>query len=142
MSSASRESQKFLKAFAAYRRVLNFVVSFKPHYAVFSMEKADQDTASNLCSDASGKFCAEDPDGPGPITGREVLAEDVRQLCIHEIYKKVQPRDDPASSKLPANIASMKANVLEATARAAGWVEYAAEYWSYVELFAERCPPE
>merc|ERR1719204_713441 len=92
MSSASQESLRFLQEFAKKRRKLNEVMSFTPHYAVFGVE-SDQMTASGLCSDSNGRYCAEDPDGPGPVTGKDVLEEDVRQLCIHELYKKARSSD-------------------------------------------------
>merc|ERR1719461_2809493 len=79
-------------------------------------------TATNLCSDSTGKFCAEDPDGNGPITGRMVLQEDVRQLCIHDKYKRTMgttPTTEGGASPV---------------------IEYAAEYWDYIERYIERCP--
>merc|ERR1719288_662365 len=123
MSSASRESQKFLKDFAPKRRTLNNVVAFTPHYAVFGMDSGDQVTAGNLCSDPSGKYCAEDPDGPGPITGKDVLEENVRQQCIHDSYKKEGRNEEFSSMPIQK-------------------VEYAEEFWNYIEKFLERCPME
>jgi len=119
MSAASRESLKFLKEFAPKRRTLNRVLSFQPHFAIFGMDSADQMTAGSLCSDRTGKYCAEDPDGPGPVTGRDVLDEDLRQLCIHDIYKKT------AKKSVPEGVHK---------------VEYAAEFWDYIERFPDRCP--
>lgn len=121
MSSASKESLKFLKDFAPKRRSLNRVLSFSPHYAVFGMDSADQVTANSLCSDRTGKYCAEDPDGPGPVTGRDVLDENVRQLCIHDMYKKSR-----SSNKIHSDTAPV--------------AKYAAEFWDYIEKFSERCP--
>jgi len=121
MSSASRESLKFLKDFAKTRRTLNDVMSFQPHYAVFSMAKGDPSVTTGLCLDSTGKFCAEDPDGAGPRTGRDVLLEDVRQLCLHEKYKKQRKTRD--------------VNLEGATE-----VWYAAEFWNYIEKLLDRCP--
>eukprot|EP00420_Gonyaulax_spinifera_P031742 CAMPEP_0197887670 /NCGR_PEP_ID=MMETSP1439-20131203/19544_1 /TAXON_ID=66791 /ORGANISM="Gonyaulax spinifera, Strain CCMP409" /LENGTH=481 /DNA_ID=CAMNT_0043507521 /DNA_START=25 /DNA_END=1470 /DNA_ORIENTATION=- len=118
MSSGSSLSMKFLKDFAPKRRTLNEVMAFQPHYAVFSMSAADSSEYGSLCWDNSGQYCAEDPDGSGPITGRDVLNEDVRQLCIHEMYKKSR-----SSTMVPADEK----------------VEYAEEYWSYIEKFVDRC---
>merc|ERR1719446_403458 len=87
MSSASHESNMFLKEFASKRRALNQVMSFNPHYAVMSMDGGDPGVFQGLCSDDTGRYCAEDPDGAGDVTGKDVLDEDVRQLCIHEISK-------------------------------------------------------
>merc|ERR1719327_1686190 len=88
MSSGSRESMRFLKEFSPKRKALNEAVKFVPHFHVFSMQSATD--YNNLCTATDAKFCAEDPDGSGPITGRDVLDEDVRQLCIHEMTKASQ----------------------------------------------------
>jgi len=122
MSSASQESLKFLKEFASKRRTLNEVVIFQPHYAVFGMDGSDPQIYNQLCSDDSGQFCAEDPDGAGPVTGKEVLAENVRQLCIHMVHKVA--RTSSQNLRLGAT----------------GVVEFAAKYWDYIERLMESCP--
>merc|ERR1712137_428119 len=116
MSSGSMESMHFLSEFASKRRALNHAVSFTPHYHVFSMSSTKD--YNDLCTDVDAKYCAEDPDGPGPITGAMVLAEDVRQLCIHELTKVA--RTD--------------------TIKDLHIVEYAEKFWNYVERLAEDCP--
>lgn len=121
MSSASRESLKFLKEFAPKRRVLNEVMIFQPHYAVFGMSQSDPGVYNDLCSDSTGEYCAEDPDGAGPITGKMVLEEDVRQLCIHEMTKV------PRTS-------------LEDIQAGSPMVEYAEKFWDYIEKLLDRCP--
>jgi hypothetical protein len=118
MSSASAESLKFLREFTPKRRVLDKVVQFKPHYAVFGVDSKSPDVYNELCTDETGKYCAEDPDGAGPITGKMVLIEDVRQLCIHDAYKATQVSTQPG---VPP-------------------VEYAREFWDYIEHFLEECP--
>merc|ERR1719221_1371955 len=77
---------------------------------------------SHLCSDTSGQYCAEDPDGAGPITGQDVLAENVRQLCIHEVSKV--PRKSVNSEK-----AGLENGVM-----------FAEHFWGYVEQFLDNCP--
>jgi len=119
MSSGSSDSLQFLKEFSEKRKTLNEVMRFQPHYAVFSMASSDPAVYQGLCSDTTGNFCAEDPDTAGDITGKDVLEEDVRQLCIHELTKK--SRSTESRSKAPA-------------------VEYAEEYWNYVKQFESACP--
>jgi hypothetical protein len=109
------ESMKFLKEFAEKRRKLNKVITFQPHYAVFGIEGNSPSVSNQLCSDSTGQYCAEDPDGAGPVTGKDVLEENVRQLCIHDLYK-VNP--DGASSR----------------------VRYSEEFWDYMEHFMVNCP--
>jgi len=128
MSSASQESLKFLRQFAPNRRMLNGVLAFNPHYAVFGMEKGAAGTVGSLCSDERGRYCAEDPDGDGPITGLEVLNEDVRQLCLHDLTKVAAVQHGPS---IPAN---MPPSVLPLQ------VEYSAQFWDYIENFMNECP--
>jgi len=121
MSSGSLASMKFLKEFSPKRKVLNEVVKFRPHYAVFSVPSSDPSIYRDLCSDSSGQFCAEEPDSTGLVTGKDVLEEDVRQLCIHEMTKVVRTSLNDLSAGKTA-------------------VEYAEKYWDYVEKFADECP--
>jgi hypothetical protein len=112
---------KFLKEFARRRRILNEVLIFQPHYAVFGMDSNDPGVYNDLCSDETGKYCAEDPDGAGPITGKQVLDEDVRQLCLHELSKvpRTSYKDLQAGKQM---------------------VEYAAKFWDYIERLPDQCP--
>jgi len=121
MSSGSRESLQFLKEFAPKRRKLNEVMRFHPHFHVFSMPSSEPAIYQELCSDTTGQYCAEDPDASGSITGKDVLEEDVRQMCIHELTK-----------------VSTHGGQHEGHEHAP--VEYAAPFWDYLEKFQERCP--
>mmetsp|Transcript_44409 Transcript_44409/g.125715 ORF Transcript_44409/g.125715 Transcript_44409/m.125715 type:complete len:494 (-) Transcript_44409:114-1595(-) len=130
MSSGSATSLNFLKEFSPKRRMLNEVLMFQPHFAVFSMDRdncvnsahpSEPSRCRDLCSNDTGEFCTEDPDGPGPITGRQVLDENLRQACIHE------------KSKVP------RTSLID-TALGKPYVEYAEKYWNYIEKFADRCP--
>mmetsp|Transcript_45430 Transcript_45430/g.140813 ORF Transcript_45430/g.140813 Transcript_45430/m.140813 type:complete len:458 (+) Transcript_45430:2-1375(+) len=122
MSSASRESNRFLQEFSSKRKALNEKVKFVPHYHIFSMESSAD--YNELCADASANFCAEDPDGSGPITGKMVLDEDVRQLCIHDLTKvKREDLDIGALHENPAGV-----------------MEYAEKFWDYVEQMLVKCP--
>jgi hypothetical protein len=120
MSAGSRESQKFLKDFARARETLNEVVAFTPHYHVFGTNP-EMGGYSGLCSDESAKYCATDPDASGPVSGKDVLDEDVRQLCIHEQTKVARSR---------VNELTKKEHV----------VFYAKQWWDYVERLPEKCP--
>lgn len=121
MSSGARTSMKFMKEFASRRKALNEVVQFVPHYVVFSMPKTDPGVYQRLCSDTSGSYCTEDPDGSGDVTGKDVLEEDVRQLCIHSLTKVERNTYDDLKA----------GNTV---------VEYAAKYWDYIEKFGDDCP--
>eukprot|EP00812_Abedinium_dasypus_P009397 NODE_308_length_1682_cov_751.038722.p1 GENE.NODE_308_length_1682_cov_751.038722~~NODE_308_length_1682_cov_751.038722.p1 ORF type:complete len:486 (-),score=197.53 NODE_308_length_1682_cov_751.038722:225-1574(-) len=118
MSSGSMDSMRFLSDFAPKRRALGHSVSFVPHYHIFAM--ASTRDYNDLCTDVSAQFCAEDPDGPGPVTGAMVIAEDMRQLCIHEITKV--------------------ARTTETLDQGTHIVEYAEKFWHYVERIPDYCP--
>jgi len=121
MSSASSESLKFLRSFAPKRRILNQVLRYQPHFTVFSMGSGGSaQTTSKLCTDQTGKFCAEDPDGDGPVQGKDVLEEDLRQLCLHDRTKVPSRSREYQDHKTPP--------------------EFADKYWSYIEQFQNRCP--
>jgi hypothetical protein len=121
MSSASGESLKFLKQFAPRRKVLNQVIKFQPHFTVFSMgQGGSPQTINRMCSDSSGRYCAEDPDGDGPVSGKDVLEEDLRQLCLHTKTRVAGRTNDI---------------IMAGDAKP----EYAEQYWAYIEKFAERC---
>jgi len=121
MSSASQESNRFLQEFAPTRKRLMNALHFIPHYHVFAM--AETNDYHELCSDTSAKYCAEDPDGPASVTGKMVLDEDVRQLCIHELHKKETTVDQLIG-------------MLNGTQSPF----YSAEYWNYVMKFLTECP--
>jgi len=119
MSSASHDSQSFLEQFMPARKTLNEVVKFTPHYHVFSADPT-LGGYSGLCWDTGAKFCAEDPDGSGMVTGKMVLEEDVRQLCIHELTRVPRSRDTSVGAK--------------------GVVFYAEKWWDYVSVLKDKCP--
>jgi hypothetical protein len=119
MSSASHASLGFLEKFWESRRTLNEVVQFTPHYHVFSADAAFGGY-SGLCWDTGAKYCAEDPDGSGLVTGKMVLEEDVRQLCIHELTRVARSRSGSEMNK-PI-------------------VFYAEKWWDYVSQLQASCP--
>jgi hypothetical protein len=127
MSSASKRSMQFAKDFSERRKTLNEVLAFQPHYNVISLPPATagasvSDFASRNCVDSAGLYCAEAPELDGHISGKDVLEEDVRQLCIHE-FSKV-----PRASKVKHAVTGV------------ALADYAEKYWDYVEKFGERCP--
>lgn len=124
MSSASPETQRFLAEFSPKRMSLNENVKFVPHYHVFSMTSAVD--YNELCTTSDAKYCAEDPDGSGPITGKMVLEEDVRQLCIHETTKVKRINLDQTETVNVGGLLPLK--------------EYAEPFWVYLRQFPTACP--
>jgi hypothetical protein len=120
MNSAASDTQHFLQKFTRSRKTLNEVVKFTPHYDVFSADPA-MNGYSGLCYDSSARYCAADPDGAGPVSGKDVLEENVRQLCIHEMTRIPRSRFQPEDSHGQV-------------------VFYAEKWWNYVEKLPIRCP--
>jgi hypothetical protein len=129
-SSGSREANEFLVEIADYVLLLRWKMQYRPHFHVFSLPK-DAKEFNQLCLPADGsgrfpegKFCATDPDGDGPITGVDVLMEDVHQYCIWETGRKQPPQDFvnglPYGTKVTAT--------------------YSPTYWNYLVMFHESCP--
>merc|ERR1712224_640072 len=113
MNSADPVSQAFFSDFVEYATKLNYYMQFTPHFAVFSM--AQMDAWNELCLDSTAKYCSVDPDDAGDITGKDVLLEDIRQLCIHT-NTKVEPENDFETA------GGLK-------------VAFSFKYWQYVQYF-------
>jgi len=114
MSSGSRESNEFLERFKDSAEALKYHLQFVPHYHVFSLPAGSGNSFGRLCTDSGSRYCAPDPDGPGPVTGADVAEEDLRQLCI-----------------------------LNTTARSSSSfhsASFSKEFWDYVVRFFEECP--
>lgn len=58
--------------------------TFTPHYHTMSCGAQSCDLESCF---SGGSYCAPDPDGAGRLTGRDVLYEDLRQICIYQTVK-------------------------------------------------------
>jgi len=119
MSSGSVTQQRFMRDFAPKRAALKGAMQFVPHYNVFSITAGGKDEQTCEQDPNGNSYCAEDPDGPGPVTGLEVLNENIRQLCIHELYT-----------------ADQTAEVSNA-GRSQNRVQYAKEYWDYVSRISK-----
>merc|ERR1712232_124585 len=115
MSSGSPEASEFLARFKDCAESLRYHLQFVPHYHIFPLPQGANN--GKLCLDSGGKFCAPDPDGPGPITGADVVEEDLRRLCI---WKVTSRQSGSASNKRGAS--------------------YSQLFWEYVAKFTEDCP--
>jgi len=114
MSSGSRESSQFLESFKDSAETLQQLLQFVPHYNVFTLPPVSSDVS--LCSGGNTTYCAPDPDGPGPVTGADVVDEDARQICLLEATAKPAP------------------GALE------GAPTYSKEWWDYVARVHHDCP--
>jgi len=140
MSAGSGENTGFLERFKDCAAALRFHLQFVPHYHIFQMWHTDgAETPSSHyghlcaqriddCSDCivePGMYCAPDPDGPGPITGGDVVNEDLRQLCLWNTTVETR-KFAPAASIV--------------TVQAYDLGSYSKQFWDYVVQFREDCP--
>mmetsp|Transcript_64681 Transcript_64681/g.152044 ORF Transcript_64681/g.152044 Transcript_64681/m.152044 type:complete len:490 (-) Transcript_64681:7-1476(-) len=114
MSSGDRLAVKFLEKFQPYALALGQHLQFAPRFNIFTPDKGLQGVdESQLCViEGSESFCAMDPDGGGPVTGEDVVNEDVRQLCLWNTTARREPSTGATVSS---------------------------EYWQYIADFPRRC---
>ncbi|CAD7968674.1 unnamed protein product [Amoebophrya sp. A120] len=120
-SSGSREANRFLKNFAELAESFKELLSFVPHYHIISLP-AESDTMS-LCLETEdeadkNKFCAADPDGAGTATGRQVVEEDLRQICLFKNSEKWTNPEVKQSGEL---------------------FGYSEAFWKYLRAFWKQC---
>ena len=85
MSAADKNVQIFLRDFSSFAdEFTNDELSFSPHYSTITCWHCAVNGYNSTVPDclSGGRYCALDPDGPGPLSGRDVLMEDLRQICI------------------------------------------------------------
>eukprot|EP00922_Rhytidocystis_sp_ex-Travisia-forbesii_P034198 GHVS01050812.1.p1 GENE.GHVS01050812.1~~GHVS01050812.1.p1 ORF type:complete len:659 (+),score=163.48 GHVS01050812.1:262-2238(+) len=111
------EGRRFLKEFAHSAKVLGPHLHFAIHFFLFQMPPK---IAGELCLSDEGTFCAEAPaattlssSGKGLITGRDVVEEDMRQLCLFDSTER-------KVSKLPGS-------------------EWSPVFWDYLAKWDDMC---
>ena len=84
-SSDNHKALNFFADFATYGKEFNkTTLNFRPHFVLWyctdcalnGYNKTNEDCLSG------GRYCAPDPDGSGALTGRDVVLEDLRQICL------------------------------------------------------------
>ena len=84
MSSEQPKIRRFLVDFAPMAKKLSFNALMNPHYVLWycieCMDKGYVEEHKDCVS--AGRYCAPDPDADGPRTGREIVIEDLRQICV------------------------------------------------------------
>jgi uncharacterized protein YneF (UPF0154 family) len=81
MSSVNKHAFTFLKEFYKQYQGNEDLIEFIPDYHSFELNENGTLQNNTHCL-SGGRYCAEDPDGDGNQTGKDVLIEDIRQLCI------------------------------------------------------------
>eukprot|EP01017_Pseudomicrothorax_dubius_P002706 TRINITY_DN10197_c0_g1_i1.p1 TRINITY_DN10197_c0_g1~~TRINITY_DN10197_c0_g1_i1.p1 ORF type:complete len:315 (-),score=55.65 TRINITY_DN10197_c0_g1_i1:99-1043(-) len=90
ISSSDANSYEILSRFATFGDLLEPITERQLYFVVWHCEdcaKLEYKVPRENCL-SGGRYCAPDPDGSGPLTGRDVLLEDLRQHCISKLYPK------------------------------------------------------
>ena len=90
-SPTSYLSRQFMAEFALEgsklpRKVAEFTPHFVFWYCADCMDQGFVEDHPDCVS--GGRYCFPDPDYEGYLTGRDVMLEDLRQLCIHKLYSQ------------------------------------------------------
>jgi len=111
ITPAVEKSIEFLQEYSHYAKTLKHKLDFRPHYWIFSLPRDYKD----LCIDDDATYCALDPDMAGSTTGKDVVEETVRQLCLWE-----------------------KTAIVDHNVEQSG--DYSAIWWNYVDQLPKACP--
>jgi hypothetical protein len=88
-SSSNDKALDFLQDFSKINSKFGDQLQFTPHYSFSSCPNCDSEYKKRNCF-ADGKYCAFDSSNPS-ISGREIMYEDLRQICIYNKFKDSQP---------------------------------------------------
>lgn len=81
------KTRRFLREFERFgKRFTKTLLNLHPRIALWNCYECQE---ANFTLDkpdclSGGRYCAPDPDGTGPLSGRNVLMEDLRQLCAFQ----------------------------------------------------------
>lgn len=88
LSTSNRNSFRIVREFEEYYVKLKNSIGFVPHYAIWPCPDCYSNNYNNSMDNclSGGRYCCPDPDGNGPATGANVVQEDLRQICIFQLY--------------------------------------------------------
>ena len=92
LSSANRNSYKLVRDFKEYYKKLKDFTRLEIHYLFWNCEVCASndyqiiDIPDNCVS--GGRYCCSDPDGDGVASGRDIVLEDLRQICIFNNHEE------------------------------------------------------
>jgi len=141
MSSASTQSYQFLKDFKPIGENLFFHLQFIPHYDIYDMDNPND--YNKFCyvpvKSPSSRYCADDPDMHGPITGEDVVEEDLRQICLWTTTLETVHSEEGEQNKEIA-----KGDVFipkeENPLQDVQMLNKSKQFWEYVTKHLDRCP--
>lgn len=89
LSGTDTRSFELAKGLRDYIQKIGFdQVITKPYYAIWYCpycKEINYTTTDNENCFSGGRYCSPDPDDSGPLTGRDILREDLRQLCLADL---------------------------------------------------------
>ncbi|CAG9329323.1 unnamed protein product [Blepharisma stoltei] len=91
MSSENHLVRSFLHDFTPFAKKFDEnMITLTPHYVLWycSTCKVKNWLEGHPDCVSGGRYCAPDPDYDGPRTGREIVLEDLRQLCIYQLAEE------------------------------------------------------
>lgn len=93
-SAENKKVYSFIEEFSEY--ALKFTKEkavFTPHYVLWycAICKEQNFTEAHRDCLSGGRYCAPDPDGAGPLAGKDVVMEDLRQICV---FKMTEQQND------------------------------------------------
>lgn len=89
-SPTSESGRRFMFDFKDYgSKFTKENLDFIPHYMLWYCPKCEE---SNYQTDhpdciSGGRYCSFDPDNEGILTGRDVMYEDLRQMCLYKYLR-------------------------------------------------------
>ena len=90
VTTSNRNTFKLIRDFKPYHQKLGNNVNFSVHYAIWKCYRCKPYTSENFPTNciSKGRYCSPDPDGNGAGTGRDIVMEDLRQICIYKHFQK------------------------------------------------------
>lgn len=85
ITSIDPHSYDFLTQFYPFAKKLNEKIKFQPYFIEYycvECKKLNFTVNNDQCI-SGGRYCQYDPDNKGPLLGRDIVMEDLRQICIH-----------------------------------------------------------
>jgi hypothetical protein len=89
LSSGDSRGVEFVQEFSVIGKKLKKDFVFTPRYVMWYCPSCSLTNFNNneLNCLSGGRYCAPDPDLSGPLTGRDVLYEDLREICVFQQTK-------------------------------------------------------
>lgn len=86
MSAMDTESYQFIEEFSQFQEQMNASLAFTPHYPLGYCYYCMQQnwTVKNTDCLSGGRYCAYDPDSEGPLSGKDVVWQTLRQICVNQ----------------------------------------------------------